>query len=183
MENITTTAGRRKLPARREPYWRKEAGAFLGYRALEQGDGTWVGRIYEGGRQHFCALGRFDEYRLAVVALKEWLKRRAEGVAPGHTHATVADACAAYVANLRRNRGDAPANDARSRLERRVIGREKGSHKTPLKAHPIARVKFADLRAHHLSDWRLSLAPDGDVKLTRAQRATGSSTRAVLFQS
>lgn len=171
--NITTVGGRRKLAVRNEPFWRKEAGAYLGFRCIgPNGEGTWVGRIYEGGKQHYCALGAFDEYRLAAAALREWLQRRAEGVAPGNEKATVADVCTAYIADLRRNRGDGPANDALGRLERRVIGRDKASRKRPLKAHSIARVKCSDLRAHHLSDWRLSLAPEGDVKLTRAQRAS-----------
>lgn len=171
--DITKAGMRRKLPKRREPYWRRVGDAYLGYRVVEQGvDGTWIARLYEGGRQNYQKLGRFTEYPDAERALREWLQRRAQGVAPGNDDARVADVCKAYVEHLRSGRGKGPADDALGRLERRVIGRVKASRKKPLAANRLARVKCKELKQHDLKLWRESLAPDGDAKLTRAQRAS-----------
>lgn len=67
MNDIRTVADRAKLEPRREPYWRAEGEAYLGFRCIAAGGaGTWIGRIREDGKQNYQALGQFAVYRQAA---------------------------------------------------------------------------------------------------------------------
>lgn len=68
MANILDSKTKReKLPPRREPYWHVfRKGAALGYRKLENGNGTWVARWRDDEKkQRYKALGEFPEYDIA----------------------------------------------------------------------------------------------------------------------
>jgi hypothetical protein len=64
---LDTRSARAKCEVRREPHWSKmEAGAFIGYRRLPSGSGSWIARLRDGeGRQHYLALGSADDTRAA----------------------------------------------------------------------------------------------------------------------
>lgn len=128
--NIISKAGRKALKSRREPYWyRLEAGGYLGYRKLAEGEGTWIARHRDAeGKQHYNALGTFAGDRAfddARDAAATWLKGCAAGVVVKGE--TVADACREYVQHLLHERGKRSARDAEIRFERLVYAKPIGS--------------------------------------------------------
>jgi integrase len=147
MADLSKVGARDALKARREPYWQRlRPGCFIGYRpSLKGGAGTWIARAYDEDSRSYRlkALGDFadaeakDRFSAA--------KREAEAFAAivesgGHTGAkveTVEDACREY--------GKANT-DAVGRFKRHVY------------ADPIAKVKLAKLRRHHVQDWKSRLA-------------------------
>ena len=60
---LDTRSARAKCEVRREPHWaRMDAGAFIGYRRLASGNGTWIARLRgDDGKQHYQALGSADD--------------------------------------------------------------------------------------------------------------------------
>jgi integrase len=64
---LDTRSARSKCEIRREPHWaRMDAGAFIGYRRLASGNGTWIARLRgEDGKQHYQALGSADDTTVA----------------------------------------------------------------------------------------------------------------------
>jgi integrase len=60
---LDTRSARSKCAVRREPYWvRMDAGAYVGYRSLSSGNGTWIARLRDdNGKQHYQALGSSDD--------------------------------------------------------------------------------------------------------------------------
>lgn len=116
---IESKTQRAKLEPRREPYWsRIEEGFHLGYRKLDQGEGTWIARLREDGKQKYHSVGTFDDYDDAAKAARAWRIQRDQGVT--RTETTVADACKAYVTHLTTEKGIASSNDAKGRFERLV---------------------------------------------------------------
>jgi integrase len=106
-------------------YWsRLEEGFFLGYRKIDQGDGTWIARLRENGKQHYHALGTFSEYDEAAKAARGWRKRREQGVTKDDV--TVADACREYVKHLKAHKGDQSSKDAEGRFNRLVFDKAIG---------------------------------------------------------
>jgi integrase len=140
--DIESRLGRRALPARSEPYWRRLAvGEYIGYRANRRPPGTWVARIRdEEGRQHYHSLGCFEDYLPAEKAAKEWIAgfKSTGRVEP----LTVALCLKHYVSELRQQGRDHAANDAESRFTRTVYGT------------PFAAIKMDVLRADHVKKWR-----------------------------
>lgn len=124
-QNITSKTGRSALPVRREPYWsRIEAGGYVGYRKVAEGEGSWIARHRDiEGKQHYRALKdvsgdkAYDEARKAAI---EWLKGCNSGVIT--KGATVGDACRDYVKHLLVQNGKRSARDAEIRFERLVYG-------------------------------------------------------------
>ena len=138
---IKSVGDRKKLQARREPYWdRIEAGCFLGYRKLEDDTGTWIARWRaEDGGQKYNALGSFATYDEAAKAAREWFEQ-CQG---GSTEVVdVEEACKRYVTDRRSEKGDATAKDAEGRFKRLVYGTKFG------------RIKLSALRTAHITDWR-----------------------------
>lgn len=181
MVDITRGTGRAKLPPRREPYWTRSGNAYLGFRCTGgNGDGTWVGRIREDGRQHYQALGRFDDYRDAEKALRAWLERRLADSAAGVDHRavrelTVADACRAYLDNVLKTKGPGrPYNLPLNILEAKVLGRAVTKRKIAKDTSFIANVKLVDLHQRHIKQWKSSLLPCDEANATRSQRATAA---------
>lgn len=150
MKDITSRKNRSKLPPRREPYWaRLREGCYLGYRALDQGAGTWVARYRnEEGRQQYRALGTFDDgkasaFDLAAKVAGEFFAGCDAGIKPEVT--TVWATCEQYVRHLRAEEGDTKANAEEARLKRLV----KGS--------TLARTHLDKLRPEHVRAWRQEL--------------------------
>ncbi|SIQ81498.1 Site-specific recombinase XerD [Aromatoleum tolulyticum] len=138
---IKTVGDRKKLQARREPYWdRIEAGCFLGYRKLEDGTGTWIARWRnEEGAQKYHALGSLGSYDDAAKAARDWFDQ----CRGGSTEVVdVEEACKRYVTDRRTEKGESTAKDAEGRFKRLVYGIKFG------------RIKLSALRTAHITDWR-----------------------------
>lgn len=166
--SIKSVGDRKKLQARREPYWdRIEAGCFLGYRKLEEGAGTWIARWRaEDGGQKYHALGSIATYDDAAKAAREWFEQ-CQG---GSTEVVdVEEACKRYVADRRSEKGNATAKDAEGRFKRLVYGNKFG------------RIKLSALRAAHVTDWRNAQVErdddDDDDDLDADRRAKDSANR------
>ncbi len=168
--SIKSVGDRKKLQARREPYWdRIEAGCFLGYRKLEEGAGTWIARWRaEDGGQKYHALGSIATYDDAARAAREWFEQ-CQG---GSTEVVdVEEACKRYVTDRRSEKGDATAKDAEGRFKRLVYGNKFG------------RIKLFTLRTAHITDWRNAQVdrededPDQDDDPDADRRAKDSANR------
>lgn len=160
--NIQTVAERKKLPPRPAPYFaRLEQGAFIGYRKLTDGTGTWVARWRdEHQKQINHTLGSFDSYDLACKAAREWIDNAKGGVVE---EVTVEEACKRYVKDRRSEKGDATANDAAGRFRRTVDGKKFG------------KIKLASLKTAHITDWRNSLVEIDDEDDPDAERRAKDS--------
>lgn len=141
--DLSRVKDREALAARREPYWhRLSPGRFLGYRPSQrEGAGTWIARAYDDQhrRYNLKALGDFADLptRDQFAAAKREAEAFAEIVEAGGLLQTkietVEQACRQYAKEN---------TEAEGRFERHVY------------ADPIARVKLAKLRRHHLQTWR-----------------------------
>lgn len=137
--NILSKKNRKDLAPRREPYWsRIAAGCHLGYRKLSEGDGTWIARWRDDeGKQHYRALGHFDDYDEAQKDASAWFRQNTQGARPEVT--TVEAVCKAYVGNRRTEKGESSAKDAEGRFRRFVYGKVFGRI-------PIDRLQTKDVR-------------------------------------
>lgn len=141
--DLSKVRDREALSARREPHWQRiRPGCFLGYRpSVREGAGTWIARAYEedGRRYRLKALGSFGELlsRDRFSAAKDDAESFADVIAAGgHQRVaieTIEEACREYV------KVNAEAD---GRFKRHVYG------------DPIAKLKLAKLRRHHLLEWR-----------------------------
>jgi integrase len=139
--DITTTSGRKKLKPRREPYWERiEAGAFLGYRQMTDGKGTWIARWRnEAKAQKYHAVGTHSDFDSAAKEARAWFKQCVGG---SSEVVTVAEACRRYVADRRSEKGELTAKDAEGRFRRLIFNA------------PIGRIELSKLNTAHLTDWR-----------------------------
>lgn len=141
-ERIDTVSARSKLKARREPYWaRVSKGAFLGYRKLPAGEGTWIARWRDpegAGGQQYHALGQQPDYDTAVKAARHWFAE-CEGGAPKAT--AVAAACRQYVEDRRARKSELSAKDAEGRFKRHVYEGK------------IGKIELAKLKAADIERW------------------------------
>lgn len=150
MADLSKVSVREALKPRREPYWQRlRPGCFLGYRpSLKGGAGTWIARAYDEDSRGYRlkALGDFggEEARDKFAAAKREAEAFAAIVEAGGTATvkieTVEDACLQY---------------AKTNAE------AEGRFKRHLYSDPIAKVKLAKLRKHHLLEWRQRLAEKG----------------------
>lgn len=153
---------RADLTPQREPYWAAPLarGLYLGFRKLTEG-GTWIARWRdpETGKQHFHSLGPVTglSYDAAVTAARTWAKARADGLDDGEVR-TVADACAAYVKDRRREKGDAAAEV------------QAATHRCHINAAPLGAITLAKVRSADLKAWRATL-PMRDVSKNRVMSA------------
>jgi integrase len=164
--SIASKTARAKLSARREPYFvRLSAGVYVGYRKLESGAGTWIGRYRtDGGKQVFKSFGEFDEYDDATKVVTEWANGLDSGVL--HASTTVADACRLYVENRRSEKGAKNAYDAEGRFKRLVYG------------HRIGAIDLSKLRALDVEKWRNEqIDVDDDADEESTDRAKDSANR------
>jgi integrase len=179
--DIKTKAGRAKLEPRKDsPYYERHGAAALGFRCTAAGgEGTWMARVYEGGKYHYQPLGRFDDYREAVKALEAWMDARKAaaqaGVSVSAAQMTVADACRGYLAEFARKKGEGQQHRyAQNILELKVVGRPAAKRKTAVEPHAIAGVRLADLTKPQFTAWRDGLLPVTEAKAARPQRATAA---------
>lgn len=150
MANIVSRKSRALLAPRREPYWHRiREGCFLGYRALIEGDGTWVARYRDAdGKQQYRALGTFTDgkasaFDQAAKASTEFFANCDAGIRADDE--TVWTACEQYARHLRAEQGDRKADAELARLRRLVRGER------------LARIELAALRPEHVREWRQSL--------------------------
>ncbi len=118
---IDSKTKRAKLAPRREPYWHTlQKGAAVGFRRLENGDGTWIARWRdEAGKQRYRALGNLDDFDVAAKTAREWVTTCEQGAAP--TVTTVSEACKSYVMGLKAEGRPDTAYDAERRFMKRVF--------------------------------------------------------------
>ena len=147
---IDTVSAREKLKPRRAPYWQRVAkGCFVGFRKMTSDTpGTWLARYRDdvSNRQLSHSLGtlvkyppneRFDK---ACGLARDWFEHVGRGGSTERT--TVKQAGAAYVAHLRREKGDKPANDTEARFRRW------------LDPDPISAVELSKLTRQHVQAFR-----------------------------
>jgi len=135
---------------RREPYWaRIREGCYVGFRKLEQGEGTWIARYRdENGKQNYRALGTFKDgkataYDQAAKAASLFFADCEAGLSTDVV--TVWGACEQYVKHIRAEDGDKKANGELARLKRLVEGSK------------LARKDLSKLRPEHVREWRQEL--------------------------
>ncbi|KVQ61026.1 tyrosine-type recombinase/integrase [Burkholderia territorii] len=155
-ESIRTKTARAKLAPRRDPYWLQVVkGLHIGYRKAAEG-GTWIGRRKGAeGRYQFHSFGTVDtyggtvdEFESASRKVREWADSMAAAeTAKEHkaTPRTVAEVCALYVEDRRKESGDSAAYNAERVFKRRIYDR------------PIASIALDQLTAQDVKDWRESL--------------------------
>jgi len=157
---------RNKLEPRREPYWGAPLarGQFVGLRKIDVQRASWIARIRIEDRNgklvhKYESLGwatpEFD-YDQAKARALEFFKVATTETASSDV-LTVADACRAYVKELRAGKRDNTADDVDRRFERTVYGREKGSRRSAIPEHSIARCTLAKLTVARLKEWRNGL--------------------------
>lgn len=139
MTAIVSKTDRNKLQPRREPYWaRLLAGGYIGFRKLDSGEGTWISRWRsEDGKQHYRALGHFDDYDEAAKAARDWIAQNQQGASPRTT--TVEAACKAYEEALLLDQRTSTAKDVEGRFRRLV-------YRTAFGRIPLDRLKTTDVR-------------------------------------
>ena len=158
--NLRTKSAREALAPRRNPYFHcLRPGLYIGYRRLEEGDGTWIARkLQEGTKQYvFRSFGTLSGYEEAVRETEAW----AGGVEIGVTHkgTTLEAACEAYVKHQRTHKSKTSAADAEGRFKRLVYGRK------------IGTILLNKLRPQHLRDWMADqLDEDGDEEDVRKSK-------------
>jgi site-specific recombinase XerD len=154
----------------REPFWDVPStrGRNLGLRVNRTTEPTWIARLrvadVEGKVRHeYESLGNLTEtfgYDEALAAAEEWFKRRQAEIEGGGASvvATVADACRAYLAELRAGQRTKTADDAERQFERTVFGREKGSRRKAIRPNAIATIPLPKLTVADLKKWRNGLS-------------------------
>lgn len=170
---IAGRAERRRLPPSPKPYWRGiDAEVHLGYRRGKRG-GSWLVRWWVGDRYKQEALGSADDelgegtldFEAALRAARLLVDtRRAEAREAAAAPAlNVSDAVMPYIVmrderdSLRKGR---PVHsDARSRLERYVIGKAASGRRKPIAASTVACINLNALTETHLQQW-LKHLPD-----------------------
>lgn len=144
-ESIKSKTARGKLAPRRDPYWERiSLGVHIGFRKLESGGGTWIGRRKDESRKYqFKAFGSdLLDYDAARKLIEKWADELASGAQHEKKISTVADVCRQYVENRRVEKGEKTAYDAQKRFERLVYGK------------PIGAIQFDKLRPLHVEKWR-----------------------------
>lgn len=121
---------RAALLPRREPYWGPPIGSgqYLGYRKIDNTRGSWVARMRDPdtAQQSYKAVGADPgmDYTTAKSKAETWFKDRDAGIRGEEI--TVEAACKLYVADRRREKGEACAHDAAKRFERTIYNSSLG---------------------------------------------------------
>lgn len=147
MADLSRVKDREGLKPRREPHWQRlRPGCFIGYRpSAREGAGTWIARAYDEQERSYRlkALGDFgdkapnERFAVAKLEAEEFAATVESGGHVREAAETVADACRNYAKGK---------PDAEGRFRRHVYD------------DPIAIVKLAKLRRHHLLAWRKRLS-------------------------
>jgi integrase len=167
---LQKTSVLKELAPQREPYWAApiQQGQYIGYRKIDAQRGSWIARAWlpdegERGKQKYKALGlvtREFGFDQAKVAAGEWFKQLEAGVKTDEVK-TVADACRAYVADLRTAKRADTAHDAEKRFERTIYENGLGGR------------ALTKLRTPNLKAWRdgLGLKPSTANRTLTALKA------------
>ncbi|MBP0627741.1 tyrosine-type recombinase/integrase [Cupriavidus sp. AcVe19-1a] len=191
---IDTPAGRRKLPADREPYYSQVgSGAYVGVRVLANGTQTWIARARDAVAKKYVylALGSLLEadeagrYDAAAELARNHAVRVAGGVVKLEA-GTVGDAMARRVAFIRQDQRPKAADEAERMFAYNVL-----SH--PIAARALDRLTVEEFRAwlHGLVNSRLPDDYDPDdydaPEILRRTRSTANRiigvVRAALNQA
>lgn len=158
---LKSKTDRSKLKPRPAPYFeRVRAGCFVGFRKLDEGDGTWLGRWRdEAGKQHYKPLEHIESYDEAVKLLMPWFDQNELGITPKAV--TVGEACKQYIEHLRTHKGVASANDAEGRFKRLVYGKR-------IDGIPLDKLKATDT-AKWLNDQLADIDDEDDEELRSAK--------------
>lgn len=164
-EKIDSKTSRDNLKPRRPPYWhRLSPGCHLGYRKLEQGEGTWIAkwRDHETGKRLEKSLGvivddgrRPYAFERAKKMAEDWFQDLGAGLVAHNL--TVADVCRQHIDALSQEYGDTKAKTEEARFERFVY------------SDPLGRIELSNLRPEHVSAWRRRLV-DLPAKVTRSKK-------------
>jgi len=142
---INSRTAREKLEPRREPYFvRLRAGLFVGYRRIEEGEGTWIARLRTlEGKQRYQSLGTFADYDSAAKACGEWADSLDTKLEAPEVSAsmTVQKVCAAYVAYQKLHKSEKAGRDSAARFKYLVDGL------------PIGLMLISSLRTVHMHEW------------------------------
>lgn len=160
--DITKPTHRRRLSVRREPYWRSLGkGRAVGVRIGSNGE-HWIARRkrLDGPGYEFQALSAAADYESAEQQARAWFTGDTTA-APDLAGATVADACRAYIATLRAEKGDHRAAPIEARFRRRVYN------------HRIAKVRLAELVPPVVEEWRNGLLDEGLTKASANRERVG----------
>jgi len=165
--DLSRVGARSKLKAKREPYWQRlRARCYLGFRPSKRGGkGTWIARVYDEDVQKYRLKSLGDFGTLAGNEIFSAAKREAEALAEivdggGVVRSkveTVGEACRAYAENRA---------EAAQRFRRYVYD------------DPIAKMKLAKLRRHHIRQWRERLENQPALVSRRKEGAVVTRTRA-----
>lgn len=172
-EQIDKATVRRRLAPRREPYWGTpvERGLFVGFRKLDGGWGTWVARWRDDeGKQRYHSLGPVSEtvdYDAARKAASAWMKCTEAGV-ESTTVRTVADACREYVADRKKQKGEATGHDADLRFKRTIYD------------HPLGKVPLSKITQKRIEAWRDELGEPADDDSRSLSKASLNRTMTTL---
>ncbi|MGH6617219.1 tyrosine-type recombinase/integrase [Sphingomonas sp.] len=144
--DLSKVKEREALRSQREPYWQRiRPGCFLGYRpSAREGAGTWIARAYDEDQRRYSlkALGDFgtlpgkDRFAEAKKEAEAFAVLVDSGGQTEEKVETVEEACRKYAETR---------PDASGRFRRNVY------------SDPIAKVKLAKLRRHHVKAWRQRL--------------------------
>jgi len=144
--DLSKVKERDALRNQREPYWQRiRPGCFLGYRpSAREGAGTWIARAYDEDQRCYRlkALGGFgglpgrDRFASAKMEAEAFAALVESGGQIEEKVETVEEACSRYAETH---------PDAVGRFKRHVY------------SDPIAKVRLAKLRRHHLLAWRKRL--------------------------
>jgi integrase len=202
--NIRTKTARAKLEPRREPYWYLlSLGVSLGFRKGAGAGGTWIGRRKgEDAKYLFSTFGsdaakEFDEVQKEVAKwASEPIQTFVPEPEPEPKPVMVSDVCAAYVANLKIEKGAKPALDAQLRFERLVYpefcalrkGETKPDGKTKrveafVYPNPIGDIPFANLKPADFQRWRdaqlSDIDPEDEESYNRAKDSINRNMKTI----
>ncbi len=119
-ENITTQAGRARLPDRPAPYWYRLAkGRDIGYRTTSA---TWIARLLVDGKRKFSPIDGARSFEDARKLAEKWFTETTAGTRSEYTvDAMIAD----YVEHIRINNSDDSAHRTKLLLHKHVLPRFK----------------------------------------------------------
>jgi site-specific recombinase XerD len=169
LPRVNTTAGRKALPPRRDPYFVPIDGiphASLGYRKIGEAGtdhGTWVARVRaeraDGSLGYtFEALGAHPDHHAAAKAARAWLELRSKGVTD--TDVLIRKVCSDFADTVETSR----VNKGAARPKHAHVLRQQ--FKNWVDNDPIGAVKLSKLTKAHVLDWRqrLESTPDATGK-------------------
>jgi integrase len=175
MARIEHRTQRAKLSVGKRHWHVIEPGLAIGYRRPNRGGaGSWYVRAMIGGQHRLAALGTADDladadgvtllsWKHAQAAARDWLKQQT-GAGP----LSVTTAVDEYVANLRAEKGDRPADETLGRMRKHLL--------PTLGAHQLT-----DVTTDELITWRNGMVDlDGDEDESRRSRDTANRVLTIV---